>query len=303
MARMEVNGVGLNVLRLTPKGGTDPDARPPVVVCVHGVFIDSLASFYFTLGPALAAGGCEAVMFDLRGHGRSERPESGYRIEDFIADLDALLDRLGIDQPVHLVGNSFGGTVALDYAAHHPERVASVLVIESGPATPDWAESMRGALVQTTENLPEDQALAWWVHMYGTYASNRSGKQHEAHIARLGMSAAKLMRSTTIVADVPASRLLTDEQLRSLAAPVLLVNGSDGLVKEKADWLLSLLPRVRVAEVPGQKHSVLVEAPEAVGKLVLEWVRENERGTDPGHEGDTAVTAPPAGGSGRGTAR
>ncbi len=61
-----------HVQRLTPDSAADGDA--PVVVCVHGLLTDSLASYYFTLGPAFAAAGIDVIMYDLRGHGRSDAP-------------------------------------------------------------------------------------------------------------------------------------------------------------------------------------------------------------------------------------
>ena len=67
----------------------------------------------------------------LRGHGDTERPPTGYSAEAAVRDLTALLDALGVDQPVHLVGNSSGATVALAMAVTHPARIAKVLLIEA----------------------------------------------------------------------------------------------------------------------------------------------------------------------------
>ena len=97
--------------------GRQEQGEAPVVVFVHGLLTDSLASYYFTLGPSFAAAGIDVIMYDLRGHGRSERPETGYQIEYFVDDLVALLDALGERRRVHVVGNSFGGTVAAGVAA------------------------------------------------------------------------------------------------------------------------------------------------------------------------------------------
>jgi pimeloyl-ACP methyl ester carboxylesterase len=277
MAYVSAGEVRLHVQRL-PARAADPSGAAPVVVFVHGAFIDSMASFYFTLGPAFAAAGYEVVLFDLRGHGRSSRPEHGYRVEDFTADLDAMLDGLAITAPVHLIGNSFGGTVALDFAVHHPRRTASVLVIESGPATASWSANMRAALRQATETLAADRALAWFVEQYGTHSSTRTGDpHHDAHIARLGLAAGRLIGSTAIARELPDSRRLTEEQLRAVGCPVLLLNGGEGLVAADSARLAALVPGARIAEVPGQKHSVLVEAPDAVRTLALDWLDGHAR--------------------------
>ncbi|WP_419995725.1 alpha/beta fold hydrolase [Streptomyces boninensis] len=268
MARVQANGVDHHVQVLPAKG-----APLGTAVFIHGAFIDSLASFYFTLGPQFADAGFDAVLYDLRGHGRSERPPTGYTLQDFTADLDALLDALSIEEPVHLVGNSFGGTVALDYAVHHPDRAASVTVVESGPATQDWAHTMAGALDQATDKLPPEEALDWFVAEYGAIASTRQGDgRHDAHIRRLGRSAGRFIATTTIARDIPDGRVLTDGELRAIRCRVLLINGQDGLVAEQTAWLAELLPGTQVRIVAGQKHSVLVEAAEEVGALALDFV-------------------------------
>ena len=60
--------------------GPTPEDAPaaPTVVFVHGLVMDNLSSFYYTLAAPLAQAGFGTVLFDLRGHGLSERPPSGY---------------------------------------------------------------------------------------------------------------------------------------------------------------------------------------------------------------------------------
>src|SRR4029079_11976444 len=103
MAMIDAGGIRLHVPRTGPGGGRAPTAT---VVLVHGLLTDSLASYYFTVAPAFAAAGLHVVMYDLRGHGRSARPAEGYTLDHNVDDLEALLDRLGVTGPVHLVGNS-----------------------------------------------------------------------------------------------------------------------------------------------------------------------------------------------------
>src|SRR6185503_11781493 len=137
MADVVVNGVRHHVQRL---GRGDP-----AVVCVDGLVMDNLSSFYFTLANPIAAH-AEVVLYDLRGHGMSERPAERYAVADLVADLAALLDALDIQRPVTLVGNSFGGLVALAFAAAHPERVARLALIDAHDGTDGWATQMSATL-------------------------------------------------------------------------------------------------------------------------------------------------------------
>src|SRR5947207_7958536 len=106
MAEVAARGLTFHVQRL---GSADARAT---VVFLHGLVMDNLSSFYFTLANPVAQV-ASVILYDLRGHGRSERPPDGYGLGEMVADLDALLDALGVARPVILVGNSFGGLLAL----------------------------------------------------------------------------------------------------------------------------------------------------------------------------------------------
>ncbi|MGH3815270.1 MAG: alpha/beta fold hydrolase, partial [Pseudonocardiaceae bacterium] len=140
MAEIIAGGVRFHVQRLAPRRGPCRPEHP--VVFIHGLGMDNLSSFYYTLANPLAHAGAEVILYDLRGHGLSERPRTGYRVGDSVADLAALLNALAIDGPVHLVGNSYGGIVALGFAVAHPNRVASMVLIEAHFSVAGWAEQI-----------------------------------------------------------------------------------------------------------------------------------------------------------------
>ncbi|MFI9583380.1 alpha/beta fold hydrolase [Streptomyces sp. NPDC052236] len=271
MAMVDTGDTRLHVQRLAPRGGHPVTAT---AVLVHGLLTDSLASYYFTVAPAFAAAGIEVVMYDLRGHGRSGRPDSGYRLDDSMDDLEALLDRLQVTGPVHLVGNSYGGTVAFGYAVRRPERVASVSLIESEPATEAWAAKLGRILRRVDTELARNEADALaWISAYRSH-----------HTARLAKGAARLVRATTIARDIPASRVLGEDRIRSVSCPVLALYGGESDLAEQAPWLESLLPDCRTVVVPGHEHSVLVEASGTVGGHILSLIHRADRARDPAPE-------------------
>ncbi|MEU6672084.1 alpha/beta hydrolase [Streptomyces sp. NPDC046727] len=259
MAMVDAGGIRLHVQRTGPTDGRVPHAT---LVLVHGLLTDSLASYYFTVAPAFAAAGLDVVMYDLRGHGRSERPPHGYTLDHNIDDLAALLDRLEPAGPVHLAGNSYGGTIAFGYAARHPGRVASLTLIESEPATAAWAAKLgrilRRVVTELAHNEPE--TIAWIT-------------AHRGHnTARLAKGAARLVRETTVGRDIPASRVLTEAQISAVRCPVLGVYGGDSDVADLVPEHRRLLPDFRAVVLPGHEHSVLVEAPGTVGAHILDLV-------------------------------
>lgn len=250
---MTVNGLRTNV-QLVPAGGTE------TVVFLHGMGTDSLASFYLTLAPPVAAAGIDVISYDLRGHGKTERPERGYTLGDFVADLDDLLRQLGVDRPVHLVGNSFGGTLAYSYAVACPSRVRSIVCIESEPATEVWAEKMSAILAHTVRFLQVEESFDW-------IEANFS-----AHHRRLARMAAERITSTKMAEEVPLGPLLTWEQVAAIGCPVLSILGSHGYQADDLEALTSLLPNGELHVFEGQGHSVLVEQHREVRELVLRWI-------------------------------
>ncbi|MBR0656299.1 alpha/beta fold hydrolase [Plastoroseomonas arctica] len=103
------------------------EGRPVVALHAYWMEASTWAELAEALGPEY-----RLVALDQRGHGRSSKPDD-LSWEGYIDDLGKFLDHLGIDEPVVLIGNSLGGTVAFRFAARFPEHVAA-MVIEESPA-------------------------------------------------------------------------------------------------------------------------------------------------------------------------
>lgn len=243
------------------------------MVFVHGLGTDSMASFYLTLAAPVSAAGIDVIAYDLRGHGHSERPPTGYRLSDFVADLSGLLAALEVAGPVHLVGNSFGGTVAFSYASEHPDTVASVVMIESEPATEAWSSKLASLLGRASGQIGDPDALRWITERYG------------ARTSRLARAAADRLHTTTMVRDIPSGPLLSQDEIRSVACPVIAIFGSESDLVDQGEVMAALLPRCQTVIVPGHEHSVLVEAPRTVRDLLLAWIAEHACTPDPSHGG------------------
>lgn len=103
------------------------DARRPDLVLVHGLAAD-LGFWYLRLAPAFATRR-RVIMFDLRGHGRSSAPPSGYAPDILAGDIRSLLDHLDIGE-AHVLGHSYGADIALHFAYQYPERVRSLTLAD-----------------------------------------------------------------------------------------------------------------------------------------------------------------------------
>ncbi|WP_194921626.1 alpha/beta fold hydrolase [Catenulispora rubra] len=260
------NGIRQNHEVLLPRDGS---VDPPTIVCVHGILIDSLASYYFTVAQALRDAGFRVVLYDLRGHGKSEQPASGYRVDDFVEDLAGLLDALDVSTASFL-GNSFGGTVVYGFAARHPHRVAGIVAIESEPATAAWSTKMAANLHKAATQLGTWEATAWITARYGR------------DLARRAKRAARLLGATALERDLPASTVLSEADIAAITCPTLALYGSKSDLAAQAAHLRTLMPRCEPVILPGLEHSVLVEAPARVLDLILGWLEAHrlaERGS------------------------
>jgi pimeloyl-ACP methyl ester carboxylesterase len=139
-----------------------PDA--PALFMLHG-WMDVSASFQFVVD-ALAAGGAhwQVLAPDARGFGLSDWPVAlghggDYRFQDYLADLDALIDHYSPADEVNLVGHSMGANVACLYAGVRPERVRRVVDLE-GFGMPATAPAQSPArLAEWLDNLKTPAGL------------------------------------------------------------------------------------------------------------------------------------------------
>src|SRR3989304_2398911 len=69
------------------------------------------------------------IALDLRGHGRSDKPDCQYTMPLLLRDLEIALAELNVGERFILVGHSFGGAIATEYAVIHPERVEKLILI------------------------------------------------------------------------------------------------------------------------------------------------------------------------------
>jgi esterase len=147
------DGVALNVEVAGPDDG-------PLVVFLHGV--SGSVETYGWL-PAEITAGRRVARIDLRGHGRSERAPGTYVLDDYVADVVAVLRvlaRAGSASPAVLVGHSLGGVIAWTVAQRAPELVAAVFLEDPPLFMGEPAEHARNGAVAVFVTL-RDLAADW----------------------------------------------------------------------------------------------------------------------------------------------
>jgi pimeloyl-ACP methyl ester carboxylesterase len=130
----EDSGLGMGDLEGYP-GGTGSS-----YLLVHG--LASNARLWDGVGRSLAQAGHDAVAVDLRGHGRSDKPDGGYDFASVSEDLRGLIAALGLVRPI-LAGQSWGANVVLDFAVRYPDLARGIVLVDGGltdlrDAFPTW---------------------------------------------------------------------------------------------------------------------------------------------------------------------
>jgi pimeloyl-ACP methyl ester carboxylesterase len=268
---VQANGIETHVEVLEPVGAF---ARPadgsaaPTVVMIHGMGQDSMASWYFTLGGPLSQAGLRSVMYDLRGHGQTERPATGYALNDFVDDLEGVLAAVGVDGPLYLLGNSFGGTIAFTYTMRHPERVAGIATVESAPPTEGWMSRVVLRMAKVAALMPGHgpSAPGGGTGAAAGVAPDAAGR------ARPGTA---MLASTSLVEDMTTSPVPERARISDISCPVLCMYAGESGVSKFEPVVRELMPQTRTVVVPGQKHSMLIDLPETIREHILPFLDQD----------------------------
>ncbi|MFT3924948.1 MAG: alpha/beta hydrolase [Myxococcales bacterium] len=217
---------------------TQEFGKGPPVLLLHGLVAGNLATWYFGVAPALARSH-RVVLFDFRGHGRSDRAVTGYGVEPMTRDLESVIDQVS-DEPVSLVGHSFGGCVALQFALEHPERVRRLALVEA-PLPPSRSEEIEEFLSGPREKLVNDLPARLREAVIG---GGRRGQ-------RLLESIAFLVQQTTMIEELRRSEDIPDARLATLAPPLLALYGKASRCRPVGARLARVVPHCQHVELAG----------------------------------------------------
>jgi len=237
------------------------------VLLIHGGLVDS--RMWDDQVASLAAAHC-TIRYDQRGFGRSRPPRAAYSP---VEDVRALLDRLAIPKAV-VVGLSYGGQLAVDFALEHPDRV---LALVTAGAT------VRGQPMQTVGDRPAIYAA---LKERGTAEAVRLWLEDPAFVTARELPAVQERMRRMLTENVKAwgtprpellrwpSRVPADH-LAELAVPTLVLRGGQESpnIVAAADLLAERIPRASMRIVPAAGHHLNMESPEQFDAAVLSFLR------------------------------
>lgn len=213
------------------------------------------------------------IRYDHRGFGHSSLPAEPYSPAK---DLVLLLDHLRVER-AHVVGNSLGGTLAIDFALLHPARVQSLVLVCTGPngyAYPeDYLERFRAVIRAADRDLSEGIAL-WKQHPM--LAAAREEPLVWRKVEQMIDDNASVLR----MEHWPGERLDPPAiaRLAEIAVPALVVVGSrdEETMQRTADVLAREIRRAHKLVLDGTDHLPQLEAPDAFDAALREFLAEQE---------------------------
>jgi pimeloyl-ACP methyl ester carboxylesterase len=234
------------------------------------------------------------VLMDLRGHGRSSMPRQGYSPGTMAGDLLALLDHLGVDA-AHLVGHSYGGCVALEFAWRHSERVSSLIIADSRMRSVQptinfdhWksGQRYRECLLRAGVEI-DDKAEDVAIDLFERLARLRlerpaAMEELQTHLpspfgGATGDIAARrwleLLEGTTARRDFLCGEQVPLDELAALDIKTCLLFGEYSQALPSAYAIKHVLPSASLEIVPAAGHFFPLSKPEAVIRRVLELTR------------------------------
>jgi pimeloyl-ACP methyl ester carboxylesterase len=252
----------------------DP-ANPPVVL-LHG--FTSSGRMWASVATALEPS-YWAIVPDLRGHGRSSAPEDtdAYGIARYAADVAELLAALDVEVCA-LVGCSFGGMIALEFACTSPAKVAALVISDASPAYdhPAYDDRFRDRERGMREN--EEIVRRFGVAELGKRLARdlddadlaQAIRDRYARMSTDGFLGAAWTRRSR--------RDLTPLLGEQLTMPVLLADGDADPVFCALDVMAAELPRARVRVFRGAGHGLPATRPDAFLQELAAFLRDVEDG-------------------------
>ena len=230
----------------------------PVVLLTHGY--SSTAQMWSGQVDAIAKDH-RLITWDMRGHGQSDSPEDPelYSEAHTIADMAALLDEVGARRAI-IGGLSLGGYMSLAFNRVHPDRVAALLIIDTGPgykndeARAGWTKtSLRTAERYETEGL-------------GLLSTGSAERRTARHTSATGLALAARGMLTQRDAGVITS-------LPDIKAPSIVIVGSeDTPFLAASDYMAAKIPGAKKVIIEGAGHAANIDKPEAFNAALMDFL-------------------------------
>lgn len=253
------------------------DPRNPPVLLIHGIgrSLEDWDPQYERL-----SGDYRVIAVDVPGFGFSDRPDGPITLSTFAKGTLGAVDALGETRPLHIIGNSLGGAIALQTLASRPERVASLALINSAGFGSEVTPLLRLLAVPVIGPLSTKRTTRSAARMLERACFNDPALATEARIDRAMAIAAKphhgevMLATATELATARGIKAGWRRQLAAFAAlhprPTLVMWGEADRVlpAHHIEEARRVFPHAELHLLPGVGHMPQIESPELFAGLV-----------------------------------
>jgi 3-oxoadipate enol-lactonase len=241
-----------------------------VVVLLNGIAM-SIGNWR-PIVDALVSSGRRVLCHDFRGQMLSEREAGPYSLRAHAEDLAGLMRGLGLEK-AHIVGTSYGGEVALEFALAHPEMTTSLSVVDSV----SYADPMLVAAVEGWKACALADPVAFYRSIIAWNYSAEYIGENKAELAKREKAIASLPRQWFEDFSGLCDAFLAIDlrgRLGSIAAPTLVIWAEKDILKGEvySRAIAAEIGGARLLCIPGSGHAVAMERPEALGLALLDFI-------------------------------
>ena len=252
----------------------DLGSGPPVIV------IPGIQGRWEWMRPGIEALArrCRVITFSLADEGDGAGFDPAHGFASYVEQVRTAMDASGIDRAA-ICGVSYGGLIAATFAARHPDRVSSLVLVSAVP--PGWQPDRRVRFFLRAPRLLAPLFCAGALRLYPEIAAASSGAvagvratiRHGWRAALHLFSPSRMARRVSLVRDAARTG-----ELRRFDAPVLVVTGEPALDRvvpvRMTHEYLALWPRARVATIDRTGHLGIITRPDEFARLVGPFVAE-----------------------------
>jgi len=239
-----LSNVALSVVDVWPEGAEQ------TLVFVHG-YAGCAETWEYQLNHF--ARDCRVVAPDLRGHGQSDAPFTEYTMPELVDDLQTIAENLKLPERFVLIGHSFGGSICVEYANAHPERLEKLVLVATAGEYP------LPRLASLAYRMPTAAFRPWWKY--------RPRWNAEIHVMkRMAVNNMAKWKGWPL--------------LRNIRTPTLIITGERDTYfpRHVFEDVAKMVPAAEVVDIGASKHKVQLERHQAVNRAIDRFIHRESDG-------------------------
>jgi len=266
MAMFEINGVNIFYEDLGNK------ESEYCVVFFNGAM--STTSSWGLLYPVFERMGWRVVLHDYKGQLKSDKPAGPYTFKEHADEAKALLEHLGVKQ-VHLIGTSYGGRVAMEFALLYPEMSQSMSIINSFSESDSYVDTLVAGW-DKTRVVGNGENFFWSVVpiFYGKTFIEKNQADCQKRAEALDAADAEFFVGQKAIYDTFSADIYMTDRLHGIKCPTLVVVGEEDLLTPMkfSEIIVQNIPNTEFITVPDCGHVTIAEKPKELESIVLGFV-------------------------------